>query len=166
MNCLARQIRTAAWKPSPSLKEVGMMILTVLACVTVLGTAMDGGDLVRKVAVRLFGESLSEPLPGPVSVPSGAELELSKLVGRWLRVSDGTRILVSKGGEVWSDSGKLQGKLRRTTQADANFAFGDEHYFCSYDISFLGGDLATWRLVDHSTTTVCPSGTFERPFAY
>lgn len=163
MICHVRSLRSSTPKLSPNLKEIAVMVVTVLVSVAILAVAMGGLDTVRRVSTLLSRPPIV--IQAPAADPAG-DIELAKLVGRWLRGSDGVRLLVSKTGEVWSDSGKMEGTRQPTTRPDANFAFGDGHYLCTYAVVFVDENRATWTLLDHTDGTPCPSGPFERPFAY
>jgi hypothetical protein len=89
------------------------------------------------------------------------EIEPVRLAGHWRREKDASKLIVTRKGEVWSDSGAMQGSAR-PGHAGANFAFGNGTFLCAYRLTFTGADATDWQLIDHTPATTCPEGRFTR----
>jgi hypothetical protein len=101
----------------------------------------------------------------PADQPSRSTMGFSKIVGHWMKHPGGSSIIVLRSGDVWSDSGKMQGRVIASSADGASFTFGDGHFFCSYKLTLQADSSAAWNLVASSPETACPSGEFDRPFA-
>jgi hypothetical protein len=87
------------------------------------------------------------------------------MVGHWMKKNGRSGVIILHSGDVWSDYGKMQGKVISSSAYAGAFTFGDTHYFCSYNMDFRVDYSAVSKLVSQSPRTACPSGEFDRPFA-
>ncbi len=138
------------------------LIAAGLACaVTFLSS---GGETLGDVSARFFHGPVLQP-QDHAGEPPRAGLDVAQLVGRWIGPKGG-RVIVTGKGEVWSDSGKMEGWAKDDLPAGANFGFGDGRYLCTYAVTFTGDNATDWHLISGSDGTPCPDGHFERPFSF
>jgi hypothetical protein len=86
-----------------------------------------------------------------------------RLVGRWLAPT-GARILISRSGVVWYESGDLIGTGAFDGAVPSRFTFEGPGFRCVYDLA-VGRDYSDWRRVEGSAGPACPEGRFVRSFA-
>lgn len=133
-------------------------------------TALCGGALL--VLDTLFADHAADArTPAPARAAS-VEAALApadpgavaRYVGHW--VSDaGARMIVSRTGSIWADSGALLGRARLDGDA-SRLVFQGAGFRCSYRLVPDGSDGLDWTLLDGTPGTACPTGRYTRRFTF
>ena len=94
-----------------------------------------------------------------------APRDLSRYTGQW--ISDkGARLIVSRKGAVWADSGALLGAARIDDDDATRLVFEGTGFRCLYRVSAERDDSLDWQVVEGSPRTRCPAGRFNRHFTF
>jgi hypothetical protein len=160
---MIRPVRRARSRGGLSMGEIAVMTITVGGILLAVTLLFGGKQDVERAASRLL--PTRSALPAVAGAESPPKLDAARLAGRWVG-DKAHRVIVTTRGEVWSDSGQMEGWVKSELPAGANFAFGDALYECAYDVRFTGENEAQWRLVEGTAGTPCPAGRFERPFSF
>ncbi len=137
-------------------RDVVVMVLVVAAVLAILALGLSAAEGLEAGRARA--------LPDAAPVAPATAVDAGRLVGRWRNRKDGTWLIVTAKGEVWSDSGRMQGRLL-PKPGSADVVFGDGRFACRYAVTFQDDRTAEWHLVDGTPGTPCPSGLFTRPLA-